>query len=114
VARRIQLPSSSELFDDPAPRPGRVAAETAPSAQQAAAPARPRGSRAKATDDRPAPRHRSPRSSPALKRRMSQVEGMLCDLPIESLIDLRDGLEGLLTADAINEKELAALLALGR
>ena len=39
---------------------------------------------------------------------------MLGDLPIDTLIDLRDGLELVLAGEVIDEKELAALLALGR
>ena len=45
---------------------------------------------------------------------MSEVEGMLGDLPIDTLIDLRDGLELVLAGEVIDVKELAALLALGR
>ena len=45
---------------------------------------------------------------------MAEVEGMLGDLPIDTLIDLRDGLELVLAGEVIDEKELAALLALGR
>lgn len=39
---------------------------------------------------------------------------MLGDLPIDTLIDLRDGLEAVLAAQAIDTRELAALLALER
>ena len=49
-----------------------------------------------------------------MTRRISQVEGMLRDLPIDTLIDLRDGLESVLGGDAIDEKELAEVLALAR
>jgi hypothetical protein len=43
---------------------------------------------------------------------MSEVEGMLCDLPIDTLMDLRDGLQSVMAGDAIDEKDLAAVLAL--
>ena len=115
MARRIELPSTSELFDDPAPRPGRVAHQPAPAVQAAGAGPQPQRRRAKAPGEGQRPRSRSPqRPSPALTGRMSEVEGMLGDLPIDTLIDLRDGLELVLAGEVIDEKELAALLALGR
>jgi hypothetical protein len=106
VVRRIQLPTSAELFDDPAPRPGRAAAQTRVAGPPIA--------EATADGRRRRPREPARLTPAALGKRMAQVEGTLNDLPIDVLIDLRDGLETLLAGDTVDEAELATLLALGR
>ena len=112
MARRIALPPADELFADPAPRPGRrrvvvtdMAAELPPSGvtpKQAAA-RRPRPT--------PAPRAARPEASDAaLVARLDGLEGSLRDLPIDTLLDLRDGLENLLDGDGPATAEVLHLL----
>ena len=42
--------------------------------------------------------------------RLESIELRISDLPVEALIDLRDGLEELLTADAVDEQAVRRLL----
>ncbi|HEY6379725.1 MAG TPA: hypothetical protein VI316_11160 [Candidatus Dormibacteraeota bacterium] len=100
MVRRIQLPSTAELFDDPRPQPGRHLHD------------RPAGGREAVQAPTARPRARRPvrAAGAAPEQRLVEVEAGLRDLPIDALIELRDGLEALLAGDRIDETELALLL----
>jgi hypothetical protein len=97
VARRIALPSSAELFGDRGPYARSAADEATPAV---ARPRAKRPSRAK-----PAPRR------PRLTARIDRVEQRLRDLPIDTLLELRDGLEALLLGGTISEGDVERVLA---
>jgi hypothetical protein len=121
VPRRISLPSSDELFGDrapyagggadkePAPRKRARRATTAPPVPAAAAPRAPAGK----------PRRPRPATQPVAagtRRRMvtpriERVESKLRDLPIDTLLELRDGLEALLIGGTVTEADVERLLA---
>ena len=93
MARRISLPSSDELFGDRGPYAGRTADTT----RRPRPPARPRAA-----------------AAPARKRVMSRIdrtEKRLRDLPIDTLLELRDGLEALLLGGTVTEADVERLLA---
>jgi hypothetical protein len=114
VVRRIQLPSAAELFDDPRPQPGRLLHDGPAGGEAVQAPAaRPRAARPARAKRAAGPAA----ASVALEQRLGDVEAGLRDLPIDVLIELRDGLEALLAGDRIDETELGLLLeplAVGR
>jgi hypothetical protein len=93
VPKRIQLPSAEELFAPTAKTPEPPAVEVT----------------------KPAPRARraAPRK-PAAQRtadHLENLEGRLGELPINTLIDLRDGLEELLIAEDVEQADVDKLLA---
>lgn len=51
------------------------------------------------------------RRRPGVGERVRQLQSALRDLPIDSLIDLRDGLEALLGADTVSDAEVERLLS---
>ena len=95
MARRISLPSSDELFSDRGPYAGRA---------EEPAHRRPRTARA-ARPAAPAPRTR------ATTARIDRVEKRLRELPIDTLLELRDGLEALLLRDTLTEADVEGVLA---
>ena len=93
MARRISLPSSDELFAARGPYAGRTAEPQR----------RPR----------PAGRPRAT-AAPSRKRvmtRIDRIEKRLRDLPIDTLLELRDGLEALLLGGTVTEADVERLLA---
>jgi len=117
VARkRIELPSADELFGDrpPAPKP----ATRKPSVKKAA----PKKAAAKkatkpVTARKPATAKRTTTATPArnghgatAESRLSALESRLTTLPVDALIDLRDGLEELLAAEVVDEAAVRGLL----
>jgi hypothetical protein len=139
VARRIALPSADELFGEEkgATKPSRPKASTKKAAAKSsrattstrkrpakassgtagsrrksvtAGAAKPKTApkpKAKATPkprSKPAPRHKTP------EQRLADIERRLSALPVDTLIDLRDGLEDLLSADSVDEAGVQRLL----
>jgi len=117
VARkRIELPSADELFGDrpPAPKP----ATRKPSVKKAA----PKKAAAKKATKpvaarKPATAKRTTTVAPArngqgatAESRLSALESRLTTLPVDALIDLRDGLEELLAAEVVDEAAVRGLL----
>jgi hypothetical protein len=128
VARRIELPSAEALFGENA------AAKTVSSAgtrKKTAAPAKssrasgagaakkpgraPNRATSTGSAARPsrksttrAPRKSTPRRTPLA--RLETIETRLSELPVDALIDLRDGLEELLAADSVDETAVRRLL----
>lgn len=100
MARRISLPSSDELFGDHGPYAG-----TAPQA-----PSRPRKPRSAGAKP-PTPPAKAARSQPRVMARIDRVEAGLRDLPIDTLLELRDGLEALLLSGSVSEADVERVLA---
>ena len=113
MPKRIQLPSADELFQlpgavsgaperPPEPRPASRATKPKPRAKQA-----PKAARNSAAG----PQTRRPRAPAAAVSHLDRVESSLRDLPIDTLIDLRDGLEDLLISERVDAGDLEELLA---
>lgn len=133
--RRIELPSADVLFGDgpvgakPAARPKKSAAKK-PAAKATAAKPKTRAAKAsppktRAAAHAPKKPAKAPTRKPAAKRtprtarpkpegfaeaRLAAVESRLADLPVDTLIDLRDGLEELLSADVVDVDAVERLL----
>lgn len=121
--RRIELPSAEELFGDKPPAPK----EASPKGRKTAAP-KPRKTAARATSGAPkrstkkssssskpssaksSPKARAAAKPRAAAARLSGVESRLSTMPVDALIDLRDGLEDLLSADTVDEAAVRRLL----
>ena len=96
MAKRIRLPSADELF--PTPPPGRqqtTAKSTKPAAPSTSA------AKKRATK-------KSPSRGSAV--RLDTLETRIPALSVDTLIDLRDGLEELLAADSVDEDAVRELL----
>lgn len=113
MPKRIQLPSADELFElpgavsgapekAPAPKPAPPATKPKPRAKAA-----PKVARTAAAG----PQTRRPRAPAAAESHIDRVESSLRDLPIDTLIDLRDGLEDLLISERVDAGDLEELLA---
>ena len=101
MPKRIQLPSADELFQLPGAVSG--APEKAPAPKPK--------SRAKKASSATGPRPRRPRAPATAVSHLDRVESSLRDLPIDTLIDLRDGLEDLLISERVDAGDLEELLA---
>jgi hypothetical protein len=95
VPKRIQLPSADELFQLPGPVSGAPEPASTPKHN-------PRAKKAPS---------RRPRAPAAAVSHLDRVESSLRDLPIDTLIDLRDGLEDLLISERVDAGDLEQLLA---
>ena len=130
MARRIALPSTDQLFSDAAPyaasatgdaaegarpaRTRRVAAKAAPAASPQAPPTT-SPPRARAAAPKPAVTAEAPRpvrrvAPRGVAARIDDVETRLRDLPIDTLLSLRDGLEALLIAGPVSEQDVERVL----
>jgi len=118
VARRIQLPSSDELFGDtpkkPSPKAAPKKTSTSRNAPKAAAKTRQTAARGTSAGAPRATRnsslHRDASSREVESARIDAVEARLTSLPIDSLMDLRDGLEDILAAGTLDEAAVRELL----
>jgi hypothetical protein len=112
VARRIELPSADVLFGDEGgtavPRKAKKPEGGKPPARRETAPRGGKKSHRRATTAAAAAGAPTRPSTPV--DRLESLESRLSELPVESLIDLRDGLEELLTADRIDEDTVRRLL----
>jgi hypothetical protein len=97
VARRIQLPSADELFggEKPSPKKRQTASRRTSSTGK------------RSTKKSFSPKVGSPDTDSA---RIDTIEARLASLPIDSLMDLRDGLEDILAADTLDEAAVRELL----
>jgi len=100
VPRRIEVPSADALFGGP-PAPPPAAAATGGTVEVRPRPRRPR---------RPAP---LPRADQGAMRRLEELEATLAELPVDRLIELREGLETLLAAGSVDAESLERVLELG-
>ena len=115
MPKRIQLPSADELFQLPgavsgAPEPAPVH-QPKPRKKQASsqrAAAAPKVGAAPAAAGKQTRRRRAPAAAVS---HLDRVESSLRDLPIDTLIDLRDGLEDLLISERVDAGDLEQLLA---
>ena len=114
MPKRIQLPSADELFQLPgavsgapekAPAPKPTPRATKPKPRAKAAPNVARNSAAAGSQTS------RPRAPAAAESHLDRVESSLRDLPIDTLIDLRDGLEDLLISERVDAGDLEELLA---
>lgn len=121
MAKRISLPSSGEIFDVPTPTAGGGHRAPLPKSSRSAEPTgrrrSPRATRATPPETRrsrtPTPATRSAavgRPSAATVRRLERIEDGLGQLPVDTLLDLRAGLDELLAADSVSEAALVGLL----
>lgn len=128
MARRIELPSADVLFGEgpgsgkPA---GRKAAAAKPGRQPGGSKTTPKqaatSSRAKAKTSKQAPTTATPKQAAKSSRppqprrgtpeaRLASIESRLSVLPVDALIDLRDGLDDLLSAATLDEAAVRRLL----
>ena len=116
MVKRIALPSADELFGDGkvkgAARPKKAASKPPKTAARrtSAAPklaTKPAGSAKKSP--RPVAKPRT-RKAPSPGARLTAVESRLDTLPVDALIDLRDGISELLAGDTLDEAAVVRLL----
>ena len=119
MARRIALPSADELFGN-----GKVKPTAAAPAKSAASKPRKTASRrtsaapksatkpavlGKKSSPRPVSKPRTHKAS-SPEARLTAVEVRLDTLPVDALIDLRDGISELLAGDTLDEAAVVRLL----
>lgn len=109
MVRRIALPSADELFGDKkssSPR-AKTTSKTQKTASRPASSA-PKRITPKVGGAAPKPqRAAKPRGAAA---RLSGLESHLSTMPVDALIDLRDGIEDLLAADTLDEAAVRRFL----
>lgn len=93
MAKRIRLPSADELFGD-----DQGTAKPAKSASRSTAPAKKRTTKKAAAQ----------KATSAM--RLDTLETRIPALSVDTLIDLRDGLEEMLAADSVDEDAVRELL----
>ena len=103
MPRRIEVPSADALFGGP-PVPPPAAAATGSTVEVRPLAPRPRRPR------RPA---LLPRADQGAMRRLEELEATLAELPVDRLIELREGLETLLAAGSVDAESLERVLELG-
>ena len=118
MARRIQLPGADELFGGAPKKPSPTTPARKPASAKKASPKKNSSSPNVAKTAAKTSQTAARRTSSVAKRGtrdskvsdIDAIESRLATLPIDSLMDLRDGLEDILAADTLDEEAVRELL----